>query len=232
MLNKALIISLVVALGALAQDALTVDTPPSVVQCQPTRLTWRNGKAPYFVRLIPAGQIGATLETLLQDTSDTSYTWIVDQPAGTSLNVAVKDSTGAEQYSSIINVQAGSTTDCKNNSTQPSSGGGGGASASESGAGGGASASSASGSGTGGGAGASASSASATGGGGGAGASASSASGGAGASASSASGAVSASASSASASASAGAGSGAVVGAAAPGLAAAAIAVAAGALLL
>ncbi|WOO76746.1 uncharacterized protein LOC62_01G000368 [Vanrija pseudolonga] len=128
MFNQAIIVSLFVALGALAQGNLTVDSPPSVTQCQPTRFTWHGGAPPYFVRIIPDGTISSTLETLLQDTTETSLTWIADQPADTVINLAVKDSTGLENYSSKLTVQKGSTTDCKNNSTAPATGGTGGAS--------------------------------------------------------------------------------------------------------
>lgn len=41
-------------------------------------------------------------------------TWIVDLPAGTSISMQAKDSTGAVNYASEVTIQAGSDTSCLN----------------------------------------------------------------------------------------------------------------------
>jgi hypothetical protein len=43
---------LFVALVAGAQ-ALTINTPASIVECQPVQLSWSNGTAPYYLAVLP-----------------------------------------------------------------------------------------------------------------------------------------------------------------------------------
>lgn len=82
-----------------AQSGVTVNTPSSLFECSPVLLAWSGGVAPYTLRVNQAGSSSVSLETLVQSTSDTSYTWTVNQPAGMKLTIAVTDSTGATAYS-------------------------------------------------------------------------------------------------------------------------------------
>ncbi|KAJ2916611.1 hypothetical protein MD484_g3829, partial [Candolleomyces efflorescens] len=44
---------LAVAAGALAQGVLTINTPLSVVVCQPVQFTWTGGTGPFFLVRTP-----------------------------------------------------------------------------------------------------------------------------------------------------------------------------------
>ncbi|KZO91560.1 hypothetical protein CALVIDRAFT_541729 [Calocera viscosa TUFC12733] len=96
--------------AALAQ--ITVATPPSVVTCEPVSLSWTGGTGPYFVSAIPGGQPGATALESFPEQTGNSFTWTVNLPAGTSITIQVRDSTGTIQYSSPITIQAGPDSSC------------------------------------------------------------------------------------------------------------------------
>ncbi|KAF9779333.1 hypothetical protein BJ322DRAFT_1113689 [Thelephora terrestris] len=57
---------------------LTVNAQGNAVQCQPLLLTWSDGTPPYFLTLIPAGQVSAPpLETFPTQTGN-ELAWVVD----------------------------------------------------------------------------------------------------------------------------------------------------------
>ncbi|CAA7267011.1 unnamed protein product [Cyclocybe aegerita] len=94
---------LLAATSAVAQT-LTVNTPLSVVVCQPLLITWTGGTPPYFL-----------------------LSWNVNITAGTSLGLTLRDSTGAISQSAPFTVQSGSDTSCLNGgSTTTTTGGAGG----------------------------------------------------------------------------------------------------------
>lgn len=95
---------------------LMINTPTSVVQCQPILLTWSGGQPPYFLSALPGGQASAPALKSWDSTSDTSVTWTVDLQAGTSLTMSIKDSTGAIAYSDAVTIQSSSQTDCLSSS--------------------------------------------------------------------------------------------------------------------
>ncbi|KAL8283947.1 hypothetical protein RQP46_005060 [Phenoliferia psychrophenolica] len=108
--------SLLAATLALGQT-LMINSPSSLVQCQPTLLSWSGGTAPYYVTVIPGGEPSATPLESFAETSATSYTWTVDIASGTSITIALKDSTGALAYTAQSTIQAGTTTSCPASST-------------------------------------------------------------------------------------------------------------------
>jgi len=91
---------------------LTINTPTNVVQCQPILLNWADGTAPYFLSLIPPGQVSAAAIKTFPTQQGTSLTWTVDLEANTSFNLALKDNTGATAYSDIVTVQASGDRTC------------------------------------------------------------------------------------------------------------------------
>jgi len=91
---------------------LTINTPSSVVQCQPVLLSWAAGTPPYYLSLIPAGQVSAPALLTFPTQNGTSLTWIVNEASGTTFNVAVKDSTGTVAYTDIVTVQPGTDSSC------------------------------------------------------------------------------------------------------------------------
>lgn len=98
---------------ALAQGTLFINTPASIVQCQPTLLNFGGGTAPYFLSVLPAGQATANpILTLPDQTAAGSYTWTVSLPAGTNITLQVRDGTGAVNYGSPVVVQPGTSESC------------------------------------------------------------------------------------------------------------------------
>jgi len=83
------------------------------VECQPIALTYTGGTAPFFLSILPGGEISSPpLEQFPEQSVEGSYTWLVNLPAGTAVTFKLTDSTGAVNYSAQLTVQAGSTADC------------------------------------------------------------------------------------------------------------------------
>ncbi|OWZ47631.1 hypothetical protein C356_02744 [Cryptococcus neoformans c45] len=122
---KALFATVALLATAWAED-LTVNSPASVVVCQPVALSWSGGTAPYIVAVIPGGQSSAAaLETISDSESGNQVTWNADIDAGTSITFKITDASGSIQYSSPITIQDGDSS-CVNssgsNSTSAASG--------------------------------------------------------------------------------------------------------------
>jgi len=117
------IAALVLFSAVLAQN-LTVNTPPSVVQCQPTQLSWSGGTGPYFLSFIPAGQPSAPAIKQFPTQTGNTFTWVADLAAGTSFTISLKDSNGAQQFSDIVTVQSGPDSSCINTSVTETGTGG------------------------------------------------------------------------------------------------------------
>ncbi|KAF8962759.1 hypothetical protein BDZ97DRAFT_1092564 [Flammula alnicola] len=102
--------------------SLTINTPSSVVQCEPQLLSWAEGTGPYYLSIIPGGQAGAAPIKTFDTQSGTSMTWrAVDIPAGTSITCVLKDSTGNTAYTDKVNVQQGSDSSCLNGGSSAAS---------------------------------------------------------------------------------------------------------------
>jgi hypothetical protein len=91
---------------------LTVNTPTSVQACLPVAISWTGGTPPVYVSLINGGDPTSPILKDFGSQSDSSLTWQVDQPAGSSLTVQIRDSKGKLNYSDKFTVQP-STTTCK-----------------------------------------------------------------------------------------------------------------------
>ncbi|KAL4064528.1 hypothetical protein V8B97DRAFT_314088 [Scleroderma yunnanense] len=116
-------VALLAAIVAIVPAAfgLTVNTPGNVVECEPIQFQWSGGTPPYYLSLIPGGQTSAPPIKQFPNQDGTSYTWLVDLPANTIFNIALKDSLGATSFSDIITIQAGSSTSCVNTTVQEGS---------------------------------------------------------------------------------------------------------------
>ncbi|THH10312.1 hypothetical protein EW145_g1417 [Phellinidium pouzarii] len=112
--------TVLVAAAAQASASLTINTPPSIVQCEPVLLQWSDGTPPYFPSILPGGQTSGTLESL-PTTSSTSYTWDCNIAAGTSITLALRDSTGAQVYSDAVTIAGSSDSSCVGSSASGSS---------------------------------------------------------------------------------------------------------------
>lgn len=106
-------VALALAATALAQD-LKIESPASLIQCQPALLSWSGGEAPYFLAAIPGGQPSAAAIKDFGSQTGNSLTWNVDLPVGTSVTLRITDSKGNANYNSEVTIQAGSSTACLN----------------------------------------------------------------------------------------------------------------------
>ncbi|KAK8869767.1 hypothetical protein IAR55_000335 [Kwoniella newhampshirensis] len=98
---------------AAAQAQLSVNTPASLIECQPASLSWTGStSAPYFIAFLPGGQVSAPAIEQLQAVQSSPYTWNVNIAANTNITIRVTDGTGAIAYSSPVVIQAGSNSAC------------------------------------------------------------------------------------------------------------------------
>ncbi|CUA68541.1 hypothetical protein RSOLAG22IIIB_03579 [Rhizoctonia solani] len=88
--------------AVLAQADPSINTPPSLVQCQPTQLTWNATNTPVYISVIPGGNASAPALMDLGRQSGTSMTWSVNITAGASITLRIVDSNGANAYSALI----------------------------------------------------------------------------------------------------------------------------------
>lgn len=75
--------------------------------------------APYYLTVIPGGQASAPALKSFDTTSSASQTWIVDIPSGTTITLALKDSTGATAFTDVITVQPNTDSSCLNGGSPP-----------------------------------------------------------------------------------------------------------------
>ncbi|KAI5114670.1 hypothetical protein M0805_006932, partial [Coniferiporia weirii] len=59
--------------------------------------------------VVPGGQPGAASLETFNNVTGTSLTWLVNQPAGTSLGLTIRDQTGTTEESASFQVQDGTT---------------------------------------------------------------------------------------------------------------------------
>jgi len=104
--------------GLVAAEDITINTPQAVHQCQEVVITWKGGKGPYNVSVVPGDDPCDEALVEFPVTNDTWYHW--QNPGlkpGTKIIFAAEDATGDEAWSAELTVQAGSTSTC--NSTIP-----------------------------------------------------------------------------------------------------------------
>ncbi|RXW21724.1 hypothetical protein EST38_g4123 [Candolleomyces aberdarensis] len=106
---------LAVSAGVLAQGPITINTPLSVVVCQPVQFTWTGGTGPFF---LPGA--AAIVDFGRQDASP--FTWNpANLPVGTSFFLQLRDSTGQVGQSGTATIQTGSDTSCVGQTTSTTS---------------------------------------------------------------------------------------------------------------
>ncbi|KAE9394852.1 hypothetical protein BT96DRAFT_942877 [Gymnopus androsaceus JB14] len=94
-----------------AYSALTINTPASLVECEPVSITWDGGIGPFDLSVFPAGSPNTIVENL-GEVNGNSFTWLVNLPAGQPVGFSVVDSTGAVAESASEVIQSGSSTAC------------------------------------------------------------------------------------------------------------------------
>ncbi|TBU28863.1 hypothetical protein BD311DRAFT_311342 [Dichomitus squalens] len=87
-----------------------MDAPNPPTQCVPSEFTWSGGIAPYVLTIAPGDSLPSTWPQYSGLTRD-SFIWSTNVPAGTDVNLALKDSTGEVQNESFT-VQSGSDDSC------------------------------------------------------------------------------------------------------------------------
>ncbi|RSH94818.1 hypothetical protein EHS25_004624 [Saitozyma podzolica] len=120
MMFSKLLVPVALAASALAQT-FSINTPPSLVQCQPGQISWVGGTSPFILAAIPAGQTSAAaIETISSSLTASPYTWTVNLASGTNITLKLTDADGNLAYSSPIVIQAGTSTSCLNASASTS----------------------------------------------------------------------------------------------------------------
>lgn len=72
-------------LASLAASQATITSPPVLVECRPALLTIAGGTGPYYISVIPGGEVNAVaIESLPVVQTAGGVTWIVDVAAGRS----------------------------------------------------------------------------------------------------------------------------------------------------
>jgi hypothetical protein len=74
-------VAFLLAASAAAQQ-LTINTPLSVVVCQPLLISWSGGTPPYFLSVLPGNQPTAAALLDFGTQTGTSLTWTVNITAG------------------------------------------------------------------------------------------------------------------------------------------------------
>lgn len=124
--------ALVLAASAAAQA--TINTPPSLTQCQPAALQWSGATGTVRLSVLPAGEVSAAPIANLPDQtgSSGSYVWTVNIPSGTNITISINDGSGVANYASPLVVLPSSDSSCLSGSSSSSSGAAGGAASSTS----------------------------------------------------------------------------------------------------
>ncbi|ORX39942.1 hypothetical protein BD324DRAFT_615596 [Kockovaella imperatae] len=116
-------LSWVAVLATAVMAQLQVDTPPSLIQCQPVQLSWSGGTGPYFLAILPGGQSEAAALENLPNADNSPATWLVNIASGTNVTIRVTDSTGQQQYSFPRTILAGTSSECLGSDASVSVGG-------------------------------------------------------------------------------------------------------------
>ncbi|GAA5895232.1 hypothetical protein JCM6882_006622 [Rhodosporidiobolus microsporus] len=112
-LSLLLLLFALLFLAEQAQAQATISSPASVTECLPQQLTISGGEPPYTITVLPGGSTGGEpLETLPTLEEAGTVRWVADIPAGQDITFAVRDNTGAVNFSAQVPVLAGSSTDC------------------------------------------------------------------------------------------------------------------------
>ncbi|KAH9178194.1 hypothetical protein EDB89DRAFT_1901770 [Lactarius sanguifluus] len=116
--------SAILFIAGVSAQSLTVNTPLNVVVCQPLQISWSGGTAPYFLSVHPGAAPNDPALADFGTQQGTSFIWTaVNFPAGTSLDITLRDSAGLTSQSAPFTVQTSSDTACLTASSSSSSSG-------------------------------------------------------------------------------------------------------------
>lgn len=104
--------------GGSTGGELKVDTPSFAAQCQPLKINWHGGKAPYTPYITAEGDVGNVLDSLKQ-TQDTTTTWKVTVPEGQKFTINMCDADGICKPSGPVGPVAKGSDSCTNGGGAP-----------------------------------------------------------------------------------------------------------------
>jgi len=82
-----------------------------VSQCATVDLQYGGGQVPYFIDIIPPGNINnSPYQTIPQQSVPGTYAWLASIPAGTDIALRIRDGSGNIQVSSPVTVQQGDSS--------------------------------------------------------------------------------------------------------------------------
>ncbi|KAF9008211.1 hypothetical protein BDQ17DRAFT_1539475 [Cyathus striatus] len=96
---------------ATAQSFFIFTPVPDPPVCLPFIITWIGGTPPYFLSLRDANS-GVTLEDLGTITDGNNFSWVVNEPVGTSLVLHLRDNTGTVVQSGTFRVASAADISC------------------------------------------------------------------------------------------------------------------------
>ncbi|EPT05557.1 hypothetical protein FOMPIDRAFT_1021364 [Fomitopsis schrenkii] len=108
---------------------LTVNTPGSVVECEPTAITWTGGTAPFYLSFALQTDPNGAAQQSYGPLTSSPFTWTTNITANIDLIINLKDNTGTVAQSGSFIVQSGSTS-CLTSSGSSSAASGSGSSSS------------------------------------------------------------------------------------------------------
>ncbi|TKY89627.1 hypothetical protein EX895_001412 [Sporisorium graminicola] len=117
MFKSSVLLAAVLA-AASAVSAAQINTPTSLVQCQPVLLQWSDAQGTVYVSILPGKQTSATplVSFAPQSSGTTSIKWVPNLPADTDVTLAISDGTGVTNYSGTVSVRAGTDPTCLSSS--------------------------------------------------------------------------------------------------------------------
>ncbi|KAI0734123.1 hypothetical protein C8Q72DRAFT_807563 [Fomitopsis betulina] len=103
---------------------LTVNTPGSVVECEPTAITWTGGSSPFYLSFALESDPNGAAQQSYGPLQSSPFTWTTNITANIDLIVNLKDSTGTVAQSGSFIVQSGSTSCLTSSGSSAASGSG------------------------------------------------------------------------------------------------------------
>ncbi|KAN0120674.1 hypothetical protein V8E52_003943, partial [Russula decolorans] len=94
---------------------LTINTPTNVISCAPLQITFTGGTPPYIISIHPGATPNDSPLATFSNVTASPFTWTaVNYASGTSLDITLRDNTGASAQSAPFSVQSGGSTSCLN----------------------------------------------------------------------------------------------------------------------
>jgi len=102
---------------------VTINTPTNVAECAPLQISFSGATCPCIITVYPGATPNGNPLTTFTNVNSSPFTWsAVNFASGTSLDLSLRDSTGASAQSAPFTVQAGGSTSCLNGTASGSSG--------------------------------------------------------------------------------------------------------------